>query len=92
MTPHQGQGGTQAVEDAEGFRLFLQNGITSEHVPELLKDFDSVRRPRASQIQNNTRKAKNKRTAEEVYMFEKMNWTYGGIMEELKAVKERVSS
>ncbi|SCO55455.1 related to salicylate 1-monooxygenase [Fusarium fujikuroi] len=92
MTPHQGQGGTQAVEDAEGFRLFLQNRITREHVPELLKDFDSVRRPRASQIQNNTRKAKNKRTAEEVYMFEKINWTYGGIMEELKAVKERGSN
>ncbi|CVK96704.1 related to salicylate 1-monooxygenase [Fusarium mangiferae] len=89
MTPHQGQGGTQAVEDAEGFRLFLQNDVTSEHVTELLKDFDSVRRPRASQIQNNTRKAKNKRTAEEVYMFEKINWTYGGIMKKLKAVKER---
>ncbi|KAG5797859.1 hypothetical protein H9Q69_003087 [Fusarium xylarioides] len=92
MTPHQGQGGAQAVEDAEGFRLFLQNSVTSEHVPELLKDFDSVRRPRASQIQNNTRKAKNKRTAEEVYMFEKINWTYGGIMQELKAVKETGSS
>ncbi|KAF4335203.1 salicylate hydroxylase [Fusarium beomiforme] len=65
MTPHQGQGGTQAVEDAEGLRLFLQQGVTSEHVPGLLKDFDSVRRPRASLIQNNTRKAKNKRTAEE---------------------------
>lgn len=88
MTPHQGQGGTQAVEDAEGFRLFLQQGIASEHVPGLLQDFDSVRRPRASQIQNNTRKAKNKRTAEEVYMFEKINWTYGGIIEELKAAKE----
>ncbi|KAF5575011.1 salicylate hydroxylase [Fusarium pseudocircinatum] len=88
MTPHQGQGGTQAVEDAEGFRLFLQKGVTSEHVPELLKGFETVCRPRASQIQNNTRKAKNKRTAEEVYRFEKINWTYGGIMEELKAVKE----
>ncbi|KAK2133914.1 hypothetical protein NOF04DRAFT_1173071 [Fusarium oxysporum II5] len=88
MTPHQGQGGTQAVEDAEGFRLFLQQGIASEHVPELLQDFDSVRRPRASQIQNNTRKSKNKRTVEEVYMFEKINWTYGGIIEELKAAKE----
>ncbi|KAH7254284.1 uncharacterized protein BKA55DRAFT_614443 [Fusarium redolens] len=92
MTPHQGQGGTQAVEDAEGFRLFLQQGITSEHVPELLQDFDSVRRPRASQIQNNTRKAKNKRTAEEVYMFEKINWTYGGIMEELRAVREAAAT
>ncbi|RBR14193.1 hypothetical protein FVER53590_07698 [Fusarium verticillioides] len=88
MTPHQGQGRTQAVEDTEGFRLFLQKCVTSEHVPELPKDFDTVRRPRASQIQDNTRKAKNKRTAEGVYMLEKINWTYGGIMEELKAVEE----
>ncbi|KAL7758410.1 hypothetical protein ACKLNR_010837 [Fusarium oxysporum f. sp. zingiberi] len=87
MTPHQGQGGTQAVEDAEAFRLFLQPDVSSEDVPRLLRDLDSVRRPRASQIQNNTRKAKNKRTAEEVYMFEKVNWTYPGIFEGLKAVK-----
>ncbi|EWG47639.1 hypothetical protein FVEG_07698 [Fusarium verticillioides 7600] len=45
MAPHQGQGGTQAVEDGEGFRMFLQKCVTSEHVPELLKDFDSVRKP-----------------------------------------------
>ncbi|KAL2837585.1 hypothetical protein BJX68DRAFT_280156 [Aspergillus pseudodeflectus] len=83
MTPHQGQGGTQAVEDAEGFRLFLQPGITRDDVPRLLKDFDRVRRPRASRIQENTRKAADKRTAEEVYMYEKINWTYGGIFEEL---------
>ncbi|KAH7339254.1 hypothetical protein BKA66DRAFT_435022 [Pyrenochaeta sp. MPI-SDFR-AT-0127] len=88
MTPHQGQGGTQAVEDAEGFRLFLQPGVTRETVPELLRDFDSVRRPRASQIQNNTRKAHDKRTAEEVYMFERINWTYYGIIEELRRIKE----
>jgi len=52
MTPHQGQGSTQAVEDAEGFRLFLQPGVTRDDVPNILKDFDSVRRPRASTIQN----------------------------------------
>jgi len=87
MTPHQGQGGTQAVEDAEAFRLFLQPGISSADVPQLLRNLDSVRRPRASLIQNNTRKAKNKRTAEEVYMFGKINWTYPGIFEGLKTAK-----
>ncbi|KAJ4234621.1 hypothetical protein NW759_001615 [Fusarium solani] len=87
MTPHQGQGGTQAVEDAEAFRLFLQPGVSSADVPQLLRNLDSVRRPRASLIQNNTRKAKNKRTAEEVYMFEKINWTYPGIFEGLKTAK-----
>ncbi|UPK96301.1 hypothetical protein LCI18_007236 [Fusarium solani-melongenae] len=83
MSPR-GQGGTQAVEDAEAFRLFLQPGVSSADVPQLLRNLDSVRRPRASLIQNNTRKAKNKRTAEEVFMFEKINWTYPGIFEGLK--------
>jgi len=87
MTPHQGQGSTQAVEDAEGFRLFLQPGVTRDDVPNILKDFDSVRRPRASTIQNNTRKVVDKRTAEEVTQFEKINWTYPGITEGLARVK-----
>ncbi|KAF7588660.1 hypothetical protein BBP40_005411 [Aspergillus hancockii] len=89
MTPHQGQGGTQAVEDAEGFRLFLQPNISRQDVPRLLKEFDSVRRPRASIIQDNTRKAADKRTAEEVYMYEKINWTYGGILNELDHLRSR---
>lgn len=37
MTPHQGQGATQAVEDAEGFRLFIRPGITRDDVPGILK-------------------------------------------------------
>ncbi|USP78368.1 salicylate 1-monooxygenase [Curvularia clavata] len=87
MTPHQGQGGTQAVEDAEGFRLFLQPGTSRMTVPQLLKDFDSVRRPRASQIQDNTRKSHDKRTADDIHTFEKINWTYPGILEGLRRVK-----
>jgi salicylate hydroxylase len=51
MTPHQSQGGTQAIEDAEGFELFNKTGITRAEIPEILGVFDSVRRPRASQIQ-----------------------------------------
>lgn len=87
MTPHQGQGGNQAVEDAEGFRLFNDVGISRESVGKILADFDSVRRPRASQIQDNTRMAVDKRTAEEVYSFAKYNWTYPGIVEGLRRVK-----
>jgi salicylate hydroxylase len=87
MMPHQGQGGTQAVEDAEAFRLFLDADITGEKVEDVLKDIDSVRRPRASQIQDNTRKAAEKRTAEEVYAFTQYNWTYPGIHEGLRRVK-----
>lgn len=87
MTPHQGQGGTQAVEDAEGFRLFLLGGVSREDVPSILEGYDSVRRPRAGMIQKNTRKAVDKRTAEEVYMYEKINWTYPGIVEGLARVQ-----
>lgn len=87
MTPHQGQGVAQAVEDAEAFRLFLRPNISREDVPRLLRNVDAVRRPRASLIQNNTRKAKIKRTAAEVYVFEKINWTYPGIFEALESVE-----
>jgi salicylate hydroxylase len=87
MTPDQGQGGTQAVEDAEGFRLLLKAGITRDDVPAILKDFDSVRRVRASQIQINTQQLQAKKTPEDVYKFEKYNWTYPGIVEGLARVK-----
>lgn len=87
MTPHQGQGGTQAVEDAEAFRLFLMGNITSADVPSILKNFDSVWRPRASQIQDNTRKAAEQRTPKEIYSFAKYNWTYPGVIEGLKRVR-----
>lgn len=86
MTPHQGQGGTQAVEDAESFELFNQSCLPSD-IPGLLKDFDMVRRKRAGQIQDNTRKAQDKKTAEEVHKFAKYNWTSPGITEGARRMK-----
>lgn len=86
MTPHQGQGGTQAIEDAEAFRLFLRPGVSRETVHGILKDLDRVRRPRAAQIQNNTRKAAHKRTAEDMFKFEQFNWVYPGVVEALRQV------
>lgn len=87
MTPHQGQGGTQAIEDAEGFELFNRPGVTAADVPRILKEFDSVRRPRASQIQDNTRQSVAKKSAEEVLRFERYNWTYPGVIEGLRRVQ-----
>jgi salicylate hydroxylase len=87
MTPHQGQGATQAIEDTEGFLLFNDPDITRENVPNLLKDFDSVRRPRASRIQEITRWSANRKTPEEVHAMAKYNWTYPGIVEGLRRVK-----
>jgi salicylate hydroxylase len=87
MTPHQGQGGTQSVEDAEGFRIFLSEGASRDDVPALLEQFDSVRRPRASQIQSNTRQMQDKRSPQDVYKFEKYNWTYPGIKKGLARLR-----
>jgi len=87
MTPHQGQGGTQSVEDAEGFRLFLRSDITSAEVPSILKDFESVRRLRASRIQIHTMNSQYNRTAEDAERYRKYNWTYPGILEGLRRVK-----
>jgi salicylate hydroxylase len=86
MTPHQGQGGTQAVEDAEGLRLFSEISFPSYDVAQILQDFDRVRRPRAAQIQNNTRKSIERRSAEDIYSFAKYNWTYPGIKECLRRI------
>jgi salicylate hydroxylase len=84
MAPFQGQGAGQAIEDAEGLRLLLEPGVTPSDVPRILQQWESVRRPRASQVQLNTRVASEK--LDEVNSFQNMNynWTYNGIKEELK--------
>lgn len=87
MTPHQGQGGAQAVEDAEGFVLFNGAGTDRESVPRILQDFDRVRRPRASRIQNHTREAHERKSPEAMYKDTKYNWTYPGIHECLNRLK-----
>ncbi|KAF2192593.1 FAD/NAD(P)-binding domain-containing protein [Zopfia rhizophila CBS 207.26] len=55
IAPFQGQGTSQAIEDAEGFSVLLKPGVTRDHVPGILEQRESVRRPRASQVQLNTR-------------------------------------
>ncbi|CAG9987524.1 unnamed protein product [Clonostachys byssicola] len=84
MAPFQGQGAGQAIEDAEGLRLLLEPGVAPSDVPRILQQWETVRRPRASQVQLNTRAASQK--LDEVNSFQNMNynWTYNGINEELK--------
>jgi salicylate hydroxylase len=53
MTPLQGQGANQAIEDGESFRLL--KGVKSKDVPKALKHIDSLRRPRATQVLEDTR-------------------------------------
>ncbi|KAL3464459.1 hypothetical protein BJX64DRAFT_298250 [Aspergillus heterothallicus] len=84
MTPHQGQGCNQAIEDAEGFRIFNPPGVNRASVPSLLKDFDRVRRPRASRIQMITRQAHKKPNPEEIWRHRHYCYTYAGIVESLR--------
>lgn len=87
MAPHQAQGGTQAVEDSDGFRLFTSVDVTRCTVPNILKDFDRVRRQRASQVQNNTRASLDRRP-EIVFKGHLYNSTYGGVKTCLRRLDE----
>ncbi|KAJ5819414.1 hypothetical protein N7474_005005 [Penicillium riverlandense] len=87
MTPHQGQGGTQAVEDAEGFELFNMHSVARDAVSSVLQDFDIIRRNRAGQVQSNTREAHDRKDPETMYKHTAYNWVYKGIQESLELVR-----
>ncbi|KAF4822328.1 Salicylate hydroxylase [Colletotrichum tropicale] len=55
MVPYQGQGANQALEDADGLCDLVADVDDSSHIPEILRLWDSVRRPRASAIQEQSR-------------------------------------
>lgn len=60
MVPYQGQGANQALEDVEGLDTLLANVLDCGRIPGLLQVWDSVRRPRASQIQRDSRTSQTK--------------------------------
>ncbi|KXH41324.1 hypothetical protein CSAL01_02804 [Colletotrichum salicis] len=81
MTPFQGQGATQAIEDAEGLRLLLHDGVNADNPESIvlaLRMWDSVRRPRASQVQQNSRHV-TEMSAQAQLDRMRLNWTYNGI-------------
>ncbi|KAK4554627.1 hypothetical protein LTR86_008129 [Recurvomyces mirabilis] len=81
MTPHQGQGGTQSIEDAEAFTLFTRPNKGRASIPDILQSFDTVRRTRASTIQNITRESRARKSAEDLYKHNLYTWTYPGVAE-----------
>ena len=81
MTPHQAQGGTQSIEDGEAFKLFDRENVDRDAVESLLKDFDRVRRSRASRIQNDTRESQQRKDKDTLYKNTKYNFTYPGVEE-----------
>ena len=80
MVPYQGQGANQALEDAEGFKLLLQQGVKDTDVSATLKKWDELRRPRASQVQLNSRIAAAKVSPEVMIQRMRFNWSYDGIL------------
>lgn len=55
MVPYQGQGANQALEDVEGLNVLFANVFDRDSIPDLLQVWDSIRRPRASEIQRGSR-------------------------------------
>ncbi|KAF6799552.1 hypothetical protein CSOJ01_12440, partial [Colletotrichum sojae] len=79
MVPYQGQGANQALEDAEALRLFLKPNVSKDSVRSVLKRWDELRRPRASQVQTNSRIAAAKVSPEVIMKRMKFNWDYDGV-------------
>lgn len=56
MLPHLGQGANQAIEDGTALAVLLQACGGGEAVEDALKDYEALRRPRASFVQAEARK------------------------------------
>ncbi len=59
FTPHLGQGGAMAIEDAVSLAIMLPEGTTAAQVPERLQLYNKARYERASTVQNNSRMTGN---------------------------------
>lgn len=60
MVPYQAQGVNQAFEDVEGLNFLFANTSDRNSIPSLLHIWDSIRRPRASEIQASSRASQAK--------------------------------
>ncbi|KAJ5994559.1 hypothetical protein N7451_010283, partial [Penicillium sp. IBT 35674x] len=60
MTPYQAQATNQALEDVEGLNTILAGASSRDSIPDLLKIWDSIRRPHASLVQGDSRDSQAK--------------------------------
>ncbi|KAJ5784294.1 uncharacterized protein N7503_009506 [Penicillium pulvis] len=60
MTPYQAQATNQALEDVEGLNAILGDASSRDSIPDLLKIWDSIRRPHASVVQSDSRDSQAK--------------------------------
>ncbi|CAH0055581.1 unnamed protein product [Clonostachys solani] len=89
MTPLQGQGANMAIEDADSLRLLLP-GMSGVEIESALQKIDSIRRPRAAKVLQDTRKQTKSTTLQERLATMDYNCSYKGIYEALE--KEASSS
>lgn len=55
MTPLQGQGANQSIEDAGALRLLLDPEVRKQDMPSILEKVEAERKPRATQVLMDTR-------------------------------------
>ncbi|KAJ5670985.1 hypothetical protein N7507_000112 [Penicillium longicatenatum] len=60
MAPYQAQATNQALEDVEGLNAILADASSRDTIPDLLKKWDSIRRPHASVVQSDSRDSQAK--------------------------------
>ncbi|KAJ5186703.1 hypothetical protein N7449_011467 [Penicillium cf. viridicatum] len=65
MVPYQGQGANQCLEDVEGLHTILENLSNGDLIPDQLRIWDSIRRPRASAVQQSARVSQSKISTKE---------------------------
>ena len=80
MTPLQGQGANMAMEDADALRL-LKPGLPRDSVESVLAKIDGIRRPRATQVMEDTRDQAKAVTMEERIAKMDYNCAYEGVGE-----------
>jgi 2-polyprenyl-6-methoxyphenol hydroxylase-like FAD-dependent oxidoreductase len=83
MAPFQGSGAGQAFEDADGFRLLLESGVTRADIPRILETWERVCILRAPRVQQSTRAASEELNEERLWKNLRYNWTYHGIYDAL---------
>jgi salicylate hydroxylase len=88
MTPLQGQGANQAIEDAEGLLLLNEGDVSRDGVHAVLKQWERVRLPRASKVQKISLDAVDNMNGSNAYVYGKHYFMYPGIREGLRRLDE----
>ncbi|KAH9216872.1 hypothetical protein DL95DRAFT_522348 [Leptodontidium sp. 2 PMI_412] len=84
MTPTQSQGANQAIEDAEGLELLNNDAVDRDSLNAVLQQWERVRRPRASIVQDLSSGVLSSHDITTVYKHAPFYWSYPGIVKSLE--------